>query len=690
MKGMVIIMNIKNWVVAKFNKEIAVDIMENLSIDPLLAILLQVRGAYDPESALGLIENDVPLDDPFIFADMDIAVDRIIYALENNEKIAVYGDYDADGVTSTAILYTYLKEKGADVMYYIPNRHTEGYGMKETAVEKLAEIGVNLIVTVDNGSSCFSEVKRATDLGVDVIITDHHQIGGELPPALGVVNPHRNDCPSEFKMFCGAGIALKLITAIETDLGDPDTIIEKYADLAAIGTIGDVMPLLDENRTIVKAGLEALKNSNRIGINALMEVAVSPDREFTATTVAFSLVPRINAVGRMSSAEKALKLLISEDVQEANELADELCRENSQRQAMEKDIAQEAIDIIENDEKIKYSRVIVVASKNWHEGIIGIVASRITERYGKPTFVISINGKDSKGSGRSFKGFDIFSAMTHCKDELVGFGGHYLAGGISLDTDKIDAFRDKINEYARINHNLMPSKEVNLDRRLQLKELKTEMLDTFSCLEPFGQENPVPLFGLYGVTLDKILSLKDGTHVKLFVSKDGVSQPCMKFFTSPEEIYYKVGDVLDLAVTLSENTFRGETSLSVKIVEIKAGGLQTDRVINEYRIYEKYKAKETLTATEAQFLLPTRNDLAEIYKYIRSKGNFQGSLLKLATEFENINFARILVALDILEERQLINMNQKEESVELSLIKADRKVDIFASEIFKEIKALEK
>ncbi len=680
-------MNVKNWEVLKLNKDEALSIAGRHQLPAILAMLLQIRGFNTDEKINDLIGEGMSLSDPFMLKDMDKAVERIHRALDSYERIAVYGDYDADGVTSTSIVYTYLATAGADVIYYIPNREGEGYGMNTGAIDFLKEQNVSLIVTVDNGISSVSEVEYAKNLGIDVVITDHHRPHEILPEAIAVVDPYRKDCKSSYKDFSGAGVALKLIMALESEYGDPEMILEEYGDLAALGTIADIVPLTGENRTIVKMGLESLTNSQRPGIVALLNASMSSGREMTSTNVAFTIVPRINATGRMGSPERAVKLLICDEEDEAKALSESISEDNSRRRSVEADITAKVIEMIEADDTLRYSRVIVVEGRDWHHGVVGIVAARITERYGKPCMIISYNDDEAKGSGRSVDGFNIFEAISACGDKLIKFGGHPMAAGITLEPSQISEFREAINSYAAKIYPVMPAPTVTVDCKLMPSALNADMPRILSVLEPFGCANTQPVFGLFRMKLESVTPVGGGNHLRLMFSRDGVGVTCMKFSQTTAEFPYEVGDVLDLAVGLDAKVFRGVNTLTVIVKEMKPSSLDTGKAIISYRSYEKFRAGEVLSPAEKAELIPTRDDFAKLYRYIRDKGSFPGGALSLLSRLDAGTFSlgKLLVCLDVLEERKLISMSPTGDALNISIEAVSGKVDIMASPILHKI-----
>lgn len=682
-------MNLKKWKVAELNKKRAAAIAERFSIPEFLAMLLDIRGFVTEEAIQDIFSSEYILSDPFLIKDMDKAAERIHMAIDGFEKIAVYGDYDADGVTATAILFTYLETVGADVIYYIPQRDSEGYGMNKEAIRSLHDLGVQLIVTVDNGIASVEEVDLANTLGMEVIITDHHRQQDVLPNAFAVVNPHRHDCQSPFKELCGAGLALKLLIALED--GDVDMVLAEYADLAALGTIADVMPLVGENRTIVKAGLEVMSNGGRAGVDALLRQSGCLERELTAKTLSFTVIPRINATGRMSSSEKAVKLLTCEYEEEAEILAADICEQNVSRRNIEADIVKEAMEQIQSNVDLAMDRVLVVAGDHWHAGIIGIVASKITERFGKPCLVISKQGDFAKGSGRSVEGFSLFDAIHSCADLFEKFGGHPMAVGLTIKTENIEQLRIKVNHYAQNSFDVMPAFTVHLDCKLNPAFINVQMPEQLKMLEPFGTENPEPVFGLYRMTLDKIIPVGNGSHLRLQCSRDNTTITCMKFFTAPEEFLYGPGSQIDLAVTLDAKEYKGQMQLTMIVHDVKPSALDMESAIYSYRIYEKFCRREVLSQQEAQVILPNRQDLAEVYRRVAAKDGALVSLLSFASLLQetNVNLGKLLICISILNERKLTNCILQDEKVLLQKIPTNgNKIDIYESPIFGNINSL--
>lgn len=610
-------MILRKWEVRPLDKERAAAFAQTYGVPFFLAMLMNIRGLDDAAHLREFLGEGEPLSDPFLLKDMDKAAARITRAVDNMEKIAVYGDYDADGVTSTAMLYSYLETRGADVIFYIPQREGEGYGMNIGAVEYLKEQGVSLIVTVDNGISSVQEVARANELGIDVVVTDHHRPQEILPDAVAVVDAYRPDDTSPYKHFSGVGIAFKLLMALEDGAGDVEDLLEAYSDLAAIGTIGDIVPLTGENRTLIRAGLERLSQSDRPGVQALLENAGIAGKALTSTNVAFTLVPRINATGRMGAPERAVRLLISGYEEEAEVLSEEICADNEERRRVEAEIAEAAFADIEAKGYMK-DRVVVVDGENWHHGVIGIVASRVTERCGKPCMIISRGETEAKGSGRSIEGFSLFEAICACGDLLIKFGGHPMAAGITLKPENIEAFRKRINRYAAEHFPQMPTQTVTLDCKLNPAALSVSMAQSLTQLEPFGNGNPQPVFGLFNMELSNVTPVGGGGHLRLTLEKNGAVITAMRFNTKPEELPYHIGDKIDLAVQLEAREFRGQPSLTVIVRDMKFAAFNTEKNIASLASFEKWQRGEVLSAEDKNRLYPDRACLAAIYRALRT------------------------------------------------------------------------
>ena len=674
-------MILRKWEVRPLDKERAAAFAQTYGVPFFLAMLMNIRGLDDAAHLREFLGEGEPLSDPFLLKDMDKAAARITRAVDNMEKIAVYGDYDADGVTSTAMLYSYLETRGADVIFYIPQREGEGYGMNIGAVEYLKEQGVSLIVTVDNGISSVQEVARANELGIDVVVTDHHRPQEILPDAVAVVDAYRPDDTSPYKHFSGVGIAFKLLMALEDGAGDVEDLLEAYSDLAAIGTIGDIVPLTGENRTLIRAGLERLSQSDRPGVQALLENAGIAGKTLTSTNVAFTLVPRINATGRMGAPERAVRLLISGYEEEAEVLSEEICADNEERRRVEAEIAEAAFADIEAKGYMK-DRVVVVDGENWHHGVIGIVASRVTERCGKPCMIISRGETEAKGSGRSIEGFSLFEAICACGDLLIKFGGHPMAAGITLKPENIEAFRKRINRYAAEHFPQMPTQTVTLDCKLNPAALSVSMAQSLTQLEPFGNGNPQPVFGLFNMELSNVTPVGGGGHLRLTLEKNGAVITAMRFNTKPEELPYHIGDKIDLAVQLEAREFRGQPSLTVIVRDMKFAAFNTEKNIASLASFEKWQRGEALSAEDKNRLYPDRACLAAIYRALRTVNGKETDQVRFVSQFgKDMTLGLFKTALLVFEERGLVHSEIADDTFTATLIETSGKTDITRSPV---------
>ena len=639
-------MSVKKWIVGTPDREKAKLLAEECDIDPFAALIAVGRG-IDNDGELELLMSDEPiLCDPLELADIRIAADYINSAITNNTKIAVFGDYDCDGVVATSLLYDYLKSRGAEVVAYIPDRIDEGYGMNCAAVDKLASQGVGLIVTVDNGISCANEIEYAESLGIKTVVTDHHLPPEELPNAVAVVDPHRKDCPSTFKDICGAEVAFKLVCVLDDK--EPEEMLPRYADILAVATIGDVMPLTNENRSIVKAGIRKIKSASNIGIVAILNMAGVDRNNIDAGKISFGIVPRINAAGRMGSAYRAFELLTSNNTMDALKIAGPIDDDNVRRQQIEKEIFKNAVKMIE-DNGYQYNRVIVVCGENWHFGVLGIVASRICERYGKPALVLSSENGVAHGSGRSFSGFHLYDAINACSDILIKYGGHELAAGVSVKDDKVDEFRQNINQYATTKPLAVP--KLNIDFRLNPAGMSVDMAFAIKSLEPFGMGNPAPIFGIFGVTLEKITAIGNGKHLKLLCRKNGNAFQTVLFGVTPEQFCFMSGDIIDLAVTLDTNFYQDKHNLSIQIKAVKMANIDQDAYFEGKQLFDDFVSGYD---TDYTAIFPTRAEVGSVYKMITAGPISAERLRHVKTD---IGYGKTQTALKTLNELELVSLN---------------------------------
>ena len=651
----------KVWSVAKVNKERAISMANRLEIPPLLAMMLDIRGITKEEDVINFLQENKDFSDPFLMKDMDKAVERITTAVENGEKICVYGDYDADGVTSTSLLYSYLRDSlGADVMFYIPTRTGEGYGMNKGAVDKIHSLGVTLIITVDNGISAREEIDYANSLGIDTVITDHHMPSGAIPKAVAVVNAHQQDDKSPFKDFSGVGVAFKLVMAIEGEYADVDSLLENFSDIATLGTIGDIVPLVGENRTLVKNGLRHIQNSDRIGINAMKQESGIAEKEINSSNVAFTLVPRINAGGRLGSSEKSVNLLLTEDEDEAVTIADKLGMDNRERQSIEKEILASIDEEVRRTPNIVNDKILVFAGRGWHEGVVGIAASRIKDIYDKPTIIIGIDDDGvARGSGRSVEGFSLCDAVFACSEHLTHYGGHPMAVGISLEKEKINDFRKAINAYCKDIK--MPYNILHIDCKLNPNQLDLSILDCLSYIEPCGASNPSPIFGLYNMTIIATKEIGNGKHMRITLSRGQGQVPvyAVYFNHNFQSCSYRNGDIVDVAVSLDRNIYNGQENLSVIIKDIKYSQSNNEELIDSERIFDKFAKRYKLTKNEVMSILPTRNDFAYVYRFLKqNKGFIYGEYALVNALNYKISMGKLIVILYSMKELGLINWQQ--------------------------------
>lgn len=651
----------KVWSVAKVNKERAIAMANKLEIPPLLAMMLDIRGITKEEDVINFLQENKDFSDPFLMKDMDKAVERITTAVENGEKICVYGDYDADGVTSTSLLYSYLRDSlGADVMFYIPTRTGEGYGMNKGAVDKIHSLGVTLIITVDNGISAREEIDYANSLGIDTVITDHHMPSGAIPKAVAVVNAHQQDDKSPFKDFSGVGVAFKLVMAIEGEYADVDSLLENFSDIATLGTIGDIVPLVGENRTLVKNGLRHIQNSDRIGINAMKQESGIAEKEINSSNVAFTLVPRINAGGRLGSSEKSVNLLLTEDEDEAVTIADKLGMDNRERQSIEKEILASIDEEVRRTPNIVNDKILVFAGKGWHQGVVGIAASRIKDIYDKPTIIIGIDDDGvARGSGRSVEGFSLCDAVFACSEHLTHYGGHPMAVGISLEKEKINDFRKAINAYCKDIK--MPYNILHIDCKLNPNQLDLSILDCLSYIEPCGASNPSPIFGLYNMTIIATKEIGNGKHMRITLSRGQGQVPvyAVYFNHNFQSCSYRNGDIVDVAVSLDRNIYNGQENLSVIIKDIKYSQSNNEELIDSERIFDKFAKRYKLTKNEVMSILPTRNDFAYVYRFLKqNKGFIYGEYALVNALNYKISMGKLIVILYSMKELGLINWQQ--------------------------------
>ena len=653
----------------------------------LLSTVLAVRGITTPEAAAEFLERERKLTiSPMLMRDMDKAVERIQRAIADGETVAVFGDYDVDGITSTVLLRDYLKSCGVHCLRHIPRRIEDGYGLSKDAIASLRQQGATLMITVDCGITGDEEVAFANSIGMDVVVTDHHECKETLPDAVAVVDPHRPDCPYPFKHLAGVGVALKLVLALGGENRE-DALFARYCTLAAIGTVADVMRMEGENRTIVSCGLEALPHTDFVGIHALLKEAGLLGKPITSIQIGFVLSPRINAAGRMGAADVAADLLETSDPARAEELARRLCDLNRERQAVEQAICADAAEKIKSLRSEERS-ALVLSSEAWHQGVVGIVASRLSEKYSCPSFMIHLKDGTGKGSCRSYGGFNLFAALESCADLLDGFGGHELAAGFTIPEGNIDAFRIRMNRYVRAaTGGELPVSSLEVDAPITCPGAVTlSEVEQLDQLEPYGAGNPRPVFALLGATVDSVQPVGQGKHLKLRLSKGTCRFDAIFFSATAEECGVTPGTRVDAAFYLQANTFRGTTTLQLQMVDIRPSLTPSRHEAADLDLLSRLVEGSRLTAQESARLRASRDQFAAFWVVLERQlrtGKAEEDLLpylrQLAAQTGGCeSFLRAALALRVFAERGLISLSVRGDRLALCLNHIQGKVDLFA------------
>ncbi|MDR2931647.1 MAG: single-stranded-DNA-specific exonuclease RecJ [Oscillospiraceae bacterium] len=651
--------------------------------DSLVCAVLAARGVSDKAGIDAFFASDGVLDAHDTIKDMDKAVARIRDAMENEERIAVYGDYDCDGITATALLTSYFQSVGTDVIYYVPSREKEGDGLNKGAIDILKQQKVDLIVTVDNGISAHEEVLYANTLGIDIVITDHHTPRDTLPAAVAVVNPHRSDCPSRFKDLAGVGVAFKLICALED--ADGLELLEYYSDIVALGTVADVVTLTDENRVIVKHGLDRLANTDNAGINALIEASGLSGKTITGESAAFGLIPRINACGRMGTADDAIELLLTDDPDFAAETAAMINEQNAARKNIEDSILTEITAQIASDPAMLNGRMLIVSGAGWHHGVVGIVAARMMEKYAKPCIVFSVDDGVARGSGRSIEGFSLIEAISACGEKLTQYGGHKLAAGLTLAADDLPAFHQAIERHAAERYPVMPVVEFRADYIMEPEDLNIDAVGKLSVLEPFGAGNEAPVFMLPGLRIEGIYPTSDGKHVRIRF-QFGNHLFYAVYFSMPEkELPYKVGDVTDVLAGVSAGEWNGSPQLSVRIKDMRPQGVDQENLISAFGRYMSHLRAEYGAHCAKEEITPAREDIAVVYRHIKSRPACRGDYedIYYGIRESGVDFCRMRIALDVLLEMKLI----EKDGARFGIVAGAPRADLAQSSILSALRA---
>ena len=686
-------MKFPSWHVAQENCA-AAERLADAGYPYLVSEVLASRGVERAEDAAEFLTQETTLTySPFLMQDMDKAVERIAQAIAAGEKIAIFGDYDVDGITATCILVDYLKGRGADVVHYIPRRIEDGYGLSCDAIEGLRKGGATLLVTVDCGITGVDEVAFARSIGMDVVVTDHHECKETLPVASAVVDPRRSDCEYPFKHLAGCGVALKLVLA----LGGPDreeALFSRYCTLAAVGTVADVMQMTGENRTIVSRGLATLDRSDFIGLHALLKEAGLAGREISSVQIGFVLAPRINAAGRMGAADMAADLLLCQDPAQAEELAKALCALNRERQSVEQTIYSQAEEMIEQMPE-EDRRALVLASETWHQGVVGIVASRLSEKYSRPSFMIHLNGAVGKGSCRSWGGFNLFAALESCSDLLLGFGGHELAAGFTIDAANIPAFRARMNQYAAEYWvGKAPESTLEIDVELhQPGRVTLQEVEALAALEPYGSGNARPLFCLMGATLLRMQNVGQNRHLKLRLGKGSAQFDGIFFSTNTAACGCQEGDRVDAAFYLQVNEFRGSRTVQLQMVDIRPSLSASSREQECLTLLAQCTGGETVSAKNARRMLPSREQYAAVWRtlvHMTPEGALHTAYLPLLRSLsaalgKTDSFLRSAFCLAVFQERGLLQLELHGDDIDLQLAGRDKKVKLEDSEYIRRL-----
>ncbi|MDL2293247.1 single-stranded-DNA-specific exonuclease RecJ [Ruminococcaceae bacterium OttesenSCG-928-D13] len=618
----------------------------------LLCDVLCTRGIDTPEAAADFLGSPAALPNPYAIKDMDKAVRRIAAALENEESIAVFGDYDVDGITATALMYTWLENQGAHVFYKLPSRSDDDYGLSPALVDTVADRGITLIITVDNGTTAFEAVARAKERGVSIVITDHHLPYDTLPEVEALVNPCRPDDESGLACLSGAGVAFMVLAALEGCTAEE--LLPEFGDLVAIGTVADVMKLVGPNRAIVSAGMAALQETQRPGLAALIEACGWAEKGVTVENISYGIAPRLNAAGRMDNATSALRLLLTEDEEEARELVEGLQQQNAARQKAEGEILDLIAAQMEAEPELLRARVLVIWGEGWHQGVIGIVASRLVDKYAKPAIVITFEDGEGKGSGRSVAGFSLHGAIASCEDILLRYGGHDLAAGFSLTADKVVEFRRRVNEWAAENVPVPALPCITADAAARLEDLSVDEVRGLDLLSPCGSGNPSPKILLEGVQIDAVYPVSEGKHCRVRLRQGGHTIYAVQFGCRPNLLAYRVGDEVDVLMSLSVYEGKGGAQVSARVLEMRPAGM-TGSHVAQCALFESFYAGGSPAADQKLLLAPTREDTALVYRHLRdSDGLNYGDLRPVFKKLGEEMAGRVLTALAALEELDLI------------------------------------
>ncbi len=664
----------KKWLIKAIDEERVKSLAQSTGWSPFICKILVSRGIVDNVAA-DTFFNSEQLDDPFLMADMEKAVETINSFVESGEKITVYGDYDCDGITSTYMLFDYLQALGAEVDWYIPSRD-EGYGLNNASIDLLHKRGTKLIITVDNGISAVEEAKHIAELGMTLVITDHHQVPDVMPEAAAIVDPHRKDDVSLFRNIAGCGVVLKLICAME---GDCDTILDEYAPYAAIGTIGDIMPLVEENRLIVRRGLDGMENIDNEGMVALLKKSgFIEDKKITAVGLAFLVCPRINAAGRYDHPKIAMELLLAENSNVAESKAEQLCRCNDERKKIEEEIIEAAEEQIRLNPDILNRKVLIVKGDGWKHGVIGLASSKLLHKYGKPNIVITVEGDTARGSGRSVDGFSLIEMLKNCDKHLLRYGGHTKAAGLNVATEEIDNFISAVYNYC--DDVQAVTELLNVDMEIRPEEMTLDNIRLLSKLEPFGEENPLPVFMLKNCFIKSKSSLKDGKYVAFVFDYNGKEMRAVDFNCTYDNFPYQQGDRVDILANLDINEFNGKENINVMSKDIRYTDFNQDRFFAAMFAYEDYRCGNVDKRLICR-MKPEQQELKTCYDILRTTSCM--SKAAMLSFRKNINYCKFRIILDVFEEFGLVNIDITRDTA--ALVNGAPKADLSKSKILAEL-----
>ncbi len=686
-------MKLKKWLLAAGNSAAAQELSHQLGLGQLVSCVLAARGMEHVEQAKAFLDlSSRGIHDPFLLPDMAKAVAGVEAAIAAGEPIAVYGDYDVDGVTATCVLIQYLRSRGATCTYYIPDRLGEGYGLNSAAIQSLYDQGCRLLITVDSGITANEEAEYAKSIGMKIIITDHHECKDALPDALAVVNPRREDSVYPFRELAGVGVAFKLVCALEHPRPVEDLLAE-YADVVAVGTVADVMPLVGENRIIVSRGLDNLATTRNLGLRALMQKLGLEGKKVTSNSVSFVMAPRINAAGRLGGASSAARMFLTQNPQEAAELADHLCALNRSRQEEENAIYQQILEYLSQHPELTAGKTMVLWGDDWHNGVIGIVSSRLSDRYGVPCVLISMNGDVGKGSGRSIKGFNLYAALEKNAHLLEKYGGHELAVGLTVNRENLQALREALEAYADLDETEDAVPCIQVDCETEPQQITLQEVHDLAVMEPFGMGNPQPAFLIRRMRIEEITPISHDRHAKFYLSKDGHSFQGIVFGMGAKSCRFVRGDLVDVVFAPEINTYRGHSTVQMVIRDVRWSEEEQARDDASQACYDAFCRGDVLSREEAVDLSPARSDLIAVFRHVRT--NAQGGVLNIPlrtlyrqVRYEsggNMNLGRLLVCLDVFAEFDLFRYTVTEDEVNIVLPRYEGKADINGSVILKRL-----